>query len=154
MIKVCAVFCSLKNVSALKFYPRKVLYVCLAGFLISLLTQLTQHYTQSMCHDADTQTTSIASYGESIGKRNWYFNLYFMCMPCNAQFLIFSFFFLYAQLRKWKWLIRNMRTWVTAGKNGFLSNQNWLLIEKILKHRCKQKWTQRYIYIFDMMICA
>ncbi|XP_049903990.1 centriole and centriolar satellite protein ofd1 isoform X2 [Epinephelus moara] len=36
------------------------------GFLISLLTQLTHHYTHSLCHDADTQTTSMASYGESL----------------------------------------------------------------------------------------
>ncbi|XP_068560942.1 centriole and centriolar satellite protein ofd1 isoform X2 [Cebidichthys violaceus] len=36
------------------------------GFLISLLTQLTHHYTHSRCRDADTQTTSTASYGESL----------------------------------------------------------------------------------------
>ncbi|KAK9537702.1 hypothetical protein VZT92_005292 [Zoarces viviparus] len=36
------------------------------GFLISLLTQLTHHYTHSRCCDADTQTTSTASYGESL----------------------------------------------------------------------------------------
>uniref|UniRef100_A0A8C9WWY4 OFD1 centriole and centriolar satellite protein n=1 Tax=Sander lucioperca TaxID=283035 RepID=A0A8C9WWY4_SANLU len=40
--------------------------LCLAGFLISLLTQLTRHYTHGLCHDADTQTTSIASYGLSL----------------------------------------------------------------------------------------
>ncbi|XP_074515244.1 centriole and centriolar satellite protein ofd1 isoform X1 [Sebastes fasciatus] len=37
-----------------------------AGFLISLLTQLTHHYTHGLCHDADTQTTNTASYGESL----------------------------------------------------------------------------------------
>ncbi|XP_034416827.1 oral-facial-digital syndrome 1 protein homolog isoform X2 [Cyclopterus lumpus] len=36
------------------------------GFLINLLKHLTHHYTRSPCHDADTQTTSIASYGESL----------------------------------------------------------------------------------------
>uniref|UniRef100_A0A3Q3QQX0 Uncharacterized protein n=1 Tax=Monopterus albus TaxID=43700 RepID=A0A3Q3QQX0_MONAL len=36
------------------------------GFLISLLTQLTHHYTQGFCHDAATQTTSIAGFGESL----------------------------------------------------------------------------------------
>uniref|UniRef100_A0A8C2ZUE1 OFD1 centriole and centriolar satellite protein n=1 Tax=Cyclopterus lumpus TaxID=8103 RepID=A0A8C2ZUE1_CYCLU len=35
-------------------------------FLINLLKHLTHHYTRSPCHDADTQTTSIASYGESL----------------------------------------------------------------------------------------
>ncbi|KAM6978419.1 centriole and centriolar satellite protein ofd1 [Tautogolabrus adspersus] len=34
------------------------------GFLISLLTQLTHPYTHS--HDADTQTTSVGTYGESL----------------------------------------------------------------------------------------
>uniref|UniRef100_A0A7N8XGP8 OFD1 centriole and centriolar satellite protein n=1 Tax=Mastacembelus armatus TaxID=205130 RepID=A0A7N8XGP8_9TELE len=38
----------------------------MTGFLISLLTQLTHYYTQDMCHDADTQTISIATYGESL----------------------------------------------------------------------------------------
>ncbi|KAM6954774.1 centriole and centriolar satellite protein ofd1 [Lycodopsis pacificus] len=36
------------------------------GFLIGLLTQLTHHYTHSRYRDADTQTTSTASYGESL----------------------------------------------------------------------------------------
>ncbi|XP_056282586.1 centriole and centriolar satellite protein ofd1 isoform X2 [Pseudoliparis swirei] len=36
------------------------------GFLINLLKQLMHHCTRSPCHDADTQTTSIASYGESL----------------------------------------------------------------------------------------
>ncbi|XP_029314868.1 centriole and centriolar satellite protein ofd1 isoform X2 [Cottoperca gobio] len=58
----------------LKISPESALYRSLSsnkdnndkGFLISLLTQLTHHYTHSRCHDADTQTTSIASYGESL----------------------------------------------------------------------------------------
>uniref|UniRef100_I3KGG9 OFD1 centriole and centriolar satellite protein n=1 Tax=Oreochromis niloticus TaxID=8128 RepID=I3KGG9_ORENI len=37
----------------------------ITGFLISLLTQLTDHYTRNLCHDADTQT-SLSSYGESL----------------------------------------------------------------------------------------
>lgn len=36
------------------------------GFLVSLLTQLTHHHTPGQCRDADTQTTSIASHGESL----------------------------------------------------------------------------------------
>lgn len=43
-----------------------LLCLYLAGFLISLLTQLTDHYTRNLCHDADTQT-SLSSYGESLG---------------------------------------------------------------------------------------
>ncbi|XP_035860520.1 oral-facial-digital syndrome 1 protein homolog isoform X3 [Sander lucioperca] len=59
----------------LKIDPESALYRSLssnkdnndkAGFLISLLTQLTRHYTHGLCHDADTQTTSIASYGLSL----------------------------------------------------------------------------------------
>uniref|UniRef100_A0A7N5ZWU9 LisH domain-containing protein n=1 Tax=Anabas testudineus TaxID=64144 RepID=A0A7N5ZWU9_ANATE len=53
----------------LKLSPESALYRSLvnnSGFLISLLTQLTHHYTQGLCHDADTQTTSIASHGESL----------------------------------------------------------------------------------------
>ncbi|XP_041806538.1 oral-facial-digital syndrome 1 protein homolog isoform X2 [Chelmon rostratus] len=56
----------------LKISPESALYRSLLsnkedkGFLISLLTQLTHHYTAGLCHDADTQTTSIASYGESL----------------------------------------------------------------------------------------
>ncbi|XP_032385454.1 centriole and centriolar satellite protein ofd1 isoform X3 [Etheostoma spectabile] len=59
----------------LKIDPESALYRSLssnkdntdkAGFLLSLLTQLTHHNTHSLCHDADTQTTSIASYGESL----------------------------------------------------------------------------------------
>uniref|UniRef100_G3NIP7 OFD1 centriole and centriolar satellite protein n=1 Tax=Gasterosteus aculeatus aculeatus TaxID=481459 RepID=G3NIP7_GASAC len=38
----------------------------LSGFLISLLTQLTHFYSHSLRHDADTQTTSGASHGESL----------------------------------------------------------------------------------------
>ncbi|XP_026150712.1 centriole and centriolar satellite protein ofd1 isoform X3 [Mastacembelus armatus] len=61
--------------SLLKMSPGSALYRSLssnpeysgkAGFLISLLTQLTHYYTQDMCHDADTQTISIATYGESL----------------------------------------------------------------------------------------
>ncbi|XP_044073720.1 oral-facial-digital syndrome 1 protein homolog [Siniperca chuatsi] len=58
----------------LRLNPESALYRSLSsnkenndkGFLISLLTQLTHHYTHGLCHDADTQTTSIASYGESL----------------------------------------------------------------------------------------
>uniref|UniRef100_A0A8P4FYC5 OFD1 centriole and centriolar satellite protein n=1 Tax=Dicentrarchus labrax TaxID=13489 RepID=A0A8P4FYC5_DICLA len=35
-------------------------------FLVTLLKQMTPHYTQALRQDADTQTTSIASYGESL----------------------------------------------------------------------------------------
>ncbi|XP_040924683.1 centriole and centriolar satellite protein ofd1 isoform X2 [Betta splendens] len=58
----------------LKLSPESALYRSLSsnkdnkgkGFLISLLTQLTHHYTHNMYHDADTQTTTTASCGESI----------------------------------------------------------------------------------------
>ncbi|KAF3694792.1 Oral-facial-digital syndrome 1 protein -like protein [Channa argus] len=58
----------------LKVSPQSALYKSLSsnkenndkGFLISFLSQLTHHYTQVLCHDADTQTTSIGSYGESL----------------------------------------------------------------------------------------
>ncbi|XP_034430469.1 oral-facial-digital syndrome 1 protein homolog isoform X2 [Hippoglossus hippoglossus] len=58
----------------LKISPESSLYRSLSsnkdnndkGFLINLLTQLTHHYTHGLCHDADTQTTSIASYGDSL----------------------------------------------------------------------------------------
>ncbi|XP_039861236.1 oral-facial-digital syndrome 1 protein homolog isoform X2 [Simochromis diagramma] len=57
----------------LKIRPESNLYKSLSsnkenhdrGFLISLLTQLTDHYTRNLCHDADTQT-SLSSYGESL----------------------------------------------------------------------------------------
>ncbi|XP_068428160.1 centriole and centriolar satellite protein ofd1 [Clinocottus analis] len=58
----------------LKINPESALYRSLSpnegnsykGFLINLLKHLTHHNTRSLCHDADTQTTSIASYGESL----------------------------------------------------------------------------------------
>ncbi|XP_054471209.1 centriole and centriolar satellite protein ofd1 [Anoplopoma fimbria] len=58
----------------LKINPESALYRSLSsnkgsrdkGFLISLLTQLAHHYTHSQRHDADTQTTSSASCGESL----------------------------------------------------------------------------------------
>ncbi|XP_040003972.1 oral-facial-digital syndrome 1 protein homolog isoform X2 [Xiphias gladius] len=58
----------------LKISPESALYRSLSsnkdnsekGFLISLLIQLTHHHTQGLCHDADTQTTNITSYGESL----------------------------------------------------------------------------------------
>ncbi|XP_053295688.1 centriole and centriolar satellite protein ofd1 [Pleuronectes platessa] len=58
----------------LKISPESSLYRSLSsnkdnkdkGFLISLLTQLTHHHTHGLCHDADTQTTSTACYGESL----------------------------------------------------------------------------------------
>ncbi|KAF3843190.1 hypothetical protein F7725_002039 [Dissostichus mawsoni] len=58
----------------LKISPESALYRSLSsnkenndkGFLISLLAQLTHHYTHSIGHDADTQTTSKASYGDSL----------------------------------------------------------------------------------------
>ncbi|XP_059199608.1 centriole and centriolar satellite protein ofd1 [Centropristis striata] len=58
----------------LKIDPESALYRSLSsnkenndkGFLISLLTQLTHRYSHGLCHDADTQTTSLASYGESL----------------------------------------------------------------------------------------
>ncbi|XP_029385879.1 centriole and centriolar satellite protein ofd1 isoform X2 [Echeneis naucrates] len=56
----------------LKISPQSGLYRSLSskkdidkGFLVSLLTQLTHHYTHDLCHDADTQT-SVASHGESL----------------------------------------------------------------------------------------
>lgn len=137
--------------------PRPVLdtfSVCLTGFLISLLTQLTHHYAHGLCHDADTQTTSIASYGESLGMMKSclkHLNVSWSThMPSNTQFLMFSFF--HTQLRRWKWLIRNMRTSATVGTDGFRFNQNWLHIEKKLRHRRKQKWTQRYSF-YKAQIC-
>ncbi|XP_042350200.1 oral-facial-digital syndrome 1 protein homolog isoform X2 [Plectropomus leopardus] len=57
----------------LKISPQSPLYRSMAsnkdnekGFLISLLTQLAHHHSHGLCHDVDTQTTSIASYGESL----------------------------------------------------------------------------------------
>lgn len=58
----------------LKISPESMLYRSLSqnkenndkGFLISLLTQLTHHYTRGLYHDADTQTISTATYGESL----------------------------------------------------------------------------------------
>ncbi|XP_019945416.2 centriole and centriolar satellite protein ofd1 isoform X1 [Paralichthys olivaceus] len=58
----------------LKISPGSALYRSLSsnkdntdkGLLISLLTQLTHHYTHGLRHDADTQTTSRGSYGESL----------------------------------------------------------------------------------------
>ncbi|XP_062420914.1 centriole and centriolar satellite protein ofd1 isoform X3 [Pungitius pungitius] len=58
----------------LRINPESALYRSLSankdhsdtGFLISLLTQLTHFYSHSLCHDADTQTTSGASCGESL----------------------------------------------------------------------------------------
>ncbi|XP_073329085.1 centriole and centriolar satellite protein ofd1 isoform X2 [Pagrus major] len=56
----------------LRISPQSALYRSLSsnkddkGFLISLLTQLTHHHTHSLCRDADTQTTSMATYGESL----------------------------------------------------------------------------------------
>ncbi|CAK6953986.1 centriole and centriolar satellite protein ofd1 [Scomber scombrus] len=58
----------------LKISPESALYRSLSqdkdnndkGFLISLLSQLTHHYTRGLYHDSDTQTTSIATYGESL----------------------------------------------------------------------------------------
>nr|XP_046259165.1 oral-facial-digital syndrome 1 protein homolog isoform X2 [Scatophagus argus] len=56
----------------LKIRPESALYRSLSlikddkGFLLSLLTQLTQHYSHRLCHDADTQTISTGSYGESL----------------------------------------------------------------------------------------
>ncbi|KAK2839866.1 hypothetical protein Q5P01_013606 [Channa striata] len=59
----------------LKVSPHSALYKSLSsnkdsndkvGFLISFLSQLTHHYTQALCHDADTQTTSRPVYEESL----------------------------------------------------------------------------------------
>ncbi|XP_027146637.1 centriole and centriolar satellite protein ofd1 isoform X2 [Larimichthys crocea] len=56
----------------LKMSPESALYRSLSsnkddkGFLINLLSQLTRHSTRGWCNDADTQTTGIASYGESL----------------------------------------------------------------------------------------
>ncbi|CAJ1079492.1 oral-facial-digital syndrome 1 protein [Xyrichtys novacula] len=36
------------------------------GFLISLLSQLADPHIRSLCHDADTQTTSMGTHGESL----------------------------------------------------------------------------------------
>ncbi|KAK5861078.1 hypothetical protein PBY51_022498 [Eleginops maclovinus] len=58
----------------LKMSPESALYRSLSsskenndrGFLISLLAQLTHHYTHSLGQDADTQTSSKASCGDSL----------------------------------------------------------------------------------------
>uniref|UniRef100_UPI0037E94FEE centriole and centriolar satellite protein ofd1 n=1 Tax=Semicossyphus pulcher TaxID=241346 RepID=UPI0037E94FEE len=58
----------------LKINPESALYRSLSlnqensdkGFLISLLTQLNHPYTSALCRDADTQTTSTGTYGESL----------------------------------------------------------------------------------------
>ncbi|XP_047456772.1 oral-facial-digital syndrome 1 protein homolog isoform X2 [Mugil cephalus] len=58
-------------IQLLKISPKSALYTSLhsnkdKGFLISLLTELTHHHDHSLHHDADTQTTSLSSYGESL----------------------------------------------------------------------------------------
>ncbi|XP_034549252.1 oral-facial-digital syndrome 1 protein homolog [Notolabrus celidotus] len=58
----------------LRVRPESVLYRTLTsnkennnkGFLISLLTHLTDPHIQSLCRDADTQTTSMGTYGDSL----------------------------------------------------------------------------------------
>ncbi|XP_056145829.1 centriole and centriolar satellite protein ofd1 [Lampris incognitus] len=58
----------------LKISPESALYRSVVmhmlshqpGFLISLLTQLADHHTQSLRCDADTQTTTISSFRESL----------------------------------------------------------------------------------------
>ncbi|XP_061579392.1 centriole and centriolar satellite protein ofd1 isoform X2 [Cololabis saira] len=57
----------------LKISPESALYTYLSskensnkGFLLSLLTQLTHHYTHSLRQDADVQTSASSTYGESL----------------------------------------------------------------------------------------
>ncbi|KAM4559449.1 centriole and centriolar satellite protein ofd1 isoform 2-T2 [Odontesthes bonariensis] len=57
----------------LEINPASPLYTFLSdkengakGVLFSLLTHLAHHYTHSMGHDVDTQTTSFSKYGESL----------------------------------------------------------------------------------------
>ncbi|XP_065818471.1 centriole and centriolar satellite protein ofd1 isoform X2 [Labrus bergylta] len=58
----------------LRISPESALYRSLSlnkddngkGFLISLLTQPSPPYTHGLCHDADTQTPSVGTYGESL----------------------------------------------------------------------------------------
>lgn len=67
----------------------------LSGFLISLLTQLTHFYSHSLRHDADTQTTSGASHGESLGmmapstkhsfQRKCLNGFLFFCLPRTVE---------------------------------------------------------------------
>lgn len=116
------------------------------GFLIGLLKHLTRHHAPTVFRDADTQTSKTTSYGESLGTIKWY--LYTLTCPALQLYLLmFSFIMtsLYPQWRRWKALIKNMKTSVLLGTNGLPWNQNWLRIEKKLRHRHKQKWTQRYI---------
>ncbi|PWA31184.1 hypothetical protein CCH79_00002706 [Gambusia affinis] len=48
------------------FFYTQVFSLCLAGLLFSLLTNLTHHSTHNLRNDVDTQTTNLASYGESL----------------------------------------------------------------------------------------
>ncbi|XP_022046508.1 centriole and centriolar satellite protein ofd1 isoform X2 [Acanthochromis polyacanthus] len=68
---------ALKNedlLQLLKIHPESALYSSLSsvkensdkGFLINLLTHLRHHDTRSRRHDADTQTTSLSRYGDSL----------------------------------------------------------------------------------------
>ncbi|XP_068602385.1 centriole and centriolar satellite protein ofd1 [Brachionichthys hirsutus] len=56
----------------LEIPPESALHRCLSsnkddkGLLLNLLTRLTHHSAHKLCRDADTQTTSEASYGESL----------------------------------------------------------------------------------------
>lgn len=52
------------------------------GFLIGLLKHLTRHHARTVSHDADTQTSRTASYGESLGTTKGYFK--HLNMPCST----------------------------------------------------------------------
>lgn len=125
--------------------PRATFSLSLAGLLISLLMQLTDHFGPSSRCDADTQTISFASYGDSLGLVKLcsiHPNLLLCCLYCKRPIWnIFCFFFNFVlQLRRWKWLIRNM--WVQASTRiiYFLHNRGWILTGEKLRLRHKQKW--------------
>lgn len=92
MTKVAAALCSVHYSC---FLPQRALLdvfcLCVAGFLISLLTHLTHHHTHGLCRDADTQTTSMANYGESLGTMKPCLELYSSDLfACKFLMYIFS----------------------------------------------------------------
>ncbi|XP_075896233.1 centriole and centriolar satellite protein ofd1 isoform X2 [Nelusetta ayraudi] len=60
------------------------------GLLISLLMQLTHHFGPSSRHDADTQTTSFASYGDSLVEKMKMIDKEYVSPGINENYLFSS----------------------------------------------------------------
>lgn len=119
---------------------------CLSGFLFSLLAGLAHHSTHSLRHDVDTQTTSLASYGESLGMINLCLILFcvVVCFSSTYYLVLITVFFFSVQLTRWKWLTNGMRALLWLKTKSSHYNQNFQHIKKRLRHKRKQKWKQRY----------